>query len=63
MGDSIPYVLQSTTSLTTSSSVVQVGTLPKFLNQWKGITCNGFVLNMVKGHLQFRSYPPLFCCF
>ena len=30
-----------------SSSVVQVGTLPEFLDQWKSITSNRFVLHMV----------------
>ena len=29
-GDSIPYMLQSTTSSTSSSSIVQVGTFPRF---------------------------------
>ena len=31
-----------------------------FLDQWRSITSNRFVLNMVQGHhLQLRSYPPL----
>ena len=34
----------------------------KFFNQWRSITSNRFVLNMVWGHhLQLRSHPPLFC--
>ena len=32
-----------------------------FFDQWRSITCNRFVLNMVLGHhLQLRSHPPLF---
>ena len=47
----------STTSSPSSSSVVQVGTLPKFLNQWRSSTYNRLVFNMVKGHyLQLRSH-------
>ena len=33
-----------------SSSVVKVATLPRFLDQWRNISSNKFVLNMVKGH-------------
>ena len=63
--DRIPDVLQFTTSSSSStSSVVQVGALPKFLDQWRSITSNRFMLNMVKGHhLQLRSCPSLFCNF
>ena len=33
----------------------------KFFDQWRSITSNRFVLNMVQGHhLQLRSHPPLF---
>ena len=33
----------------------------KFFDQWRSITSNRFVLNMVWGHhLQLRSHPPLF---
>ena len=33
----------------------------KFFDQWKSITCNSFVLNMVQGHhLQLWSCHPLF---
>ena len=47
-----------------SSSLVQVGKLSKFFDQWRSITSNWFVPNMVKGHyLQLRSHPPLFCDF
>ena len=36
----------------------------KFFDQWKSITSNRFVLNMVRGHhLQLRSHPTLFCDF
>ena len=38
MGDSVPDVLQSTTS---SSSVVQVDTFSQFLNQWRSIFPTG----------------------
>ena len=38
------------------------GMLFKFFDQWRSITSDRFVLNMVWGHhLQLRSYPPLFC--
>ena len=58
MGDDIPNVLQSLTSSPASSSVVQVDTLPKFLDQWTGITSNRVVLYMVMGHcLQLRCFP------
>ena len=58
VGDGIPDLLQSITSSTSSSCVVQVGTLPKFLDQWRSITSNKFVLNMVKGHhLQLKHHP------
>ena len=33
----------------------------KFFDQWRSITSNRFVLNMVLGHhLQLQSHPPLF---
>ena len=36
----------------------------KFFDQWRSITSNRFVLNMVWGHhLQLWSCPPLFCNF
>ena len=32
-----------------------------FLDEWRSITSNRFVLNLVQGHhLQLRSHPPLF---
>ena len=51
MGDSVPDVLQCSTSSPSSSST------PKFLEQWRSITSKRFVLNMVKGH-----NPQLKCC-
>ena len=47
-----------------SSSVMQVGTLPRFLDQWRSVTSNRIMLNLVKGHnLQIRCSLPLFCNF
>ena len=61
MGDDIPDVLKSLTSSTSSLSVVQAGALPEFLDQWRNITFNRFVLNMMKSHyLQLRYHPLLF---
>ena len=51
-------------SLSSSSLVLQVGMLSHFYDQWRCITSNRFVLNMVQGHhLQLGSCPPLFCNF
>ena len=67
MGVSTPDVPQPSTSSSSSSStstMFQVGMLFKFFDQWRSITSNRFVLNMVQGHhLQLRSHPPLFCDF
>ena len=66
MGVSTPDVSQPSTSSSSSSTSApfQVGMLFKFLDQWRSITYNRFVLNMVQGHhLQLRSRPPLFCNF
>ena len=64
MGVSTPDVSQPSTSSSSSSSTsapFQVGMLFKFFDQWRSITSNRFVLNMVQGHhLQLRSHPPLF---
>ena len=64
MGVCAPDVSQPSTSSSSSSSTYatfQVGMLFKFFDQWKSITSNRFVLNMVQGHhLQLRSCPPLF---
>ena len=62
-GVSTPDVSQPSTSSSSSSTSApfQVGMLFKFLDQWRSITSNRFVLNMVLGHhLQLRSCPPLF---
>ena len=67
MGVSAPDVPEPSTSSSSSSSTsatFQVGILFKFFDQWRSITSNRFVLNMVQGHhLQLRSHPPLFCDF
>ena len=67
MGVSIPDVPESSASSASSSSsspAFQVGMLLKFFDQWRSITSNRFVLNMVWGHhLQLRSHSPLFCDF
>ena len=56
-----PDVLQSTTSSTSSLYVVQVGTLPRYLDQWQNITSNRFVFSTVKcHHLQLGGHPLLF---
>ena len=61
MGNSIPDVLQSATSLTSYSSVVYIGTLHHILYQWRSITSNRCVFNKVDGHhLQHRAKPSLF---
>ena len=49
------------TSSSSSSAVFQVGILFKFFDQWRSITSNRFVLDMVQGHhLQLWSHRPLF---
>ena len=59
-GVSTPDVSQFTASSSSSSSVFQVGMLSHFLDQWRSITSNRIVLNMVQGHhLQLRSCPTL----
>ena len=56
-----PDVSQSSASWSSSSAVFQVGMLFRFLDQWRSITSNRFVLNMVQGHhLHLQSHPPLF---
>ena len=70
MGISTPDVPEPSTSSASSSSTsaaFQVGMLFKFFDQWRCITSNRFVLNMVWGHhLQLRPHPSLyndFWCF
>ena len=63
MGVGAPDVSQPSTSSCSSSTSApfQFGMLFKFLDQWRSITSNRFVLNMVwDHHLQLRSHPPLF---
>ena len=61
MGVGAPDVSWCSASSSSSSAVFQVGMLLKLFNQWKSITSNRFVLNMVQGHhLQLWSHPPLF---
>ena len=44
--------------------VFLVGMLSQFLDQWRSISSNRFVLSIVQDHhLQVRSYPPLFSNF
>ena len=67
MGVGTPDVPQpsiSSSSSSSTSATFQVGMLFKCFDQWRSITSNRFVLNMVCGHhLQLRSCPPLFCDF
>ena len=63
VGDGAPDVLQSTTSSTLLSFVVQVSTLPQFLDKWRSNTLNRFVLNMVKDHHLQIMAQPVFCNF
>ena len=67
MGLSTPDVPEPSTSSSSSSSTsatFQVGMLFKYFDQWRSITSNRFVHNMVQDHhLQLRSHPPLFCDF
>ena len=61
VGVGTPDVPQPSTSSSSTSATFQVGMLFKFFDQWKSITSNRFVLNMVQGHhIQLRSHPPLF---
>ena len=64
VGVSTPDVPEPSTTSSSSSSTsttFQVGMLFKFFDQWRSITSNRFVHNMVRGHhLQLRSHPPLF---
>ena len=61
MGVSTPDMPEPSTSSASSSSTsatFQVGMLFKLFDQWRSITSNRFVLNMVQSHhLQLRSCP------
>ena len=60
MGVGTPDVSQSKAS-SSSSLILQAGMPSHFLDQWRSITSNRFVLNMVQGHhIQLRSCPTLF---
>ena len=64
MGNIVPDVSQSSPSSVSPSSVVQGSILPKFLDQWRSITCSRFVLDRVKGYyLRLRCCPSLFHSF
>ena len=55
-------MLQST--LLSTSSLVQVGTPPQYIDQWRSITSKRLMLNIITGpHLQFRSHTLLFHSF
>ena len=57
----LPRLSNSSSSSSSTSATFQVGMLFKFFDQWRSITSNRFVLNMVQDHhLQLRSCPPLF---
>ena len=57
----VPQPSSSSSSSSSTSATFQAGILFKFFDQWRSITSNRFVLNMVWGHhLQLRSHPPLF---
>ena len=61
IGVGTPDVSWSSASSSSSSAVFQVGMLFKFLVQWRSITSNRVVLNMVWGHHpQFQSHPLFF---
>ena len=57
----VPQPSTSSSFSSSTSAMFQVGMHFKFFDQWRRITSNRFVLNMVLGHhLQLRSHPPLF---
>ena len=62
MGVSVPDVSEpsaSSASLSSTSAAFQVGMLFIFFDQWRSISSNRFVFNMVWGHhLQLGSCPP-----
>ena len=61
IGVGTPDVSWPSASSSSSSAVFQVGMLFQIFDQWRSITSNRFVLNMVQGHhLQVWSCPPLF---
>ena len=57
----VPESLTSSAFSSSTSAAFQVGMLFRYFDQWRSITSNRFVLNMVQGHhLQLRSHPALF---
>ena len=59
-----PESSASSASSSSTSAAFQAGMLFKFFDQWRNITSNRFVLNMVQGHHpQLRTHPPFFCSF
>ena len=57
----VPQPSTSSSSSSSTSATFHIGMLFKFFDQWRSITSNRFVLNMVQGHhLQLKSHPPLF---
>ena len=59
MGVCTPNMSQFSASSSSLSAVFQIGMLFNFSYQWRSITSNRFVLNMVWGHhLQLRYHPP-----
>ena len=65
VGISTPDVSWSLASSSSSSAVFFSDWYAfQIFDQWRSITSNRFVLNMVWGHhLQLQSHPPLFCNF
>ena len=60
----VPDMSWSSASSSSSSADFQVVMLFKFIDQWRNITSNRFVLNMCQGHhLLLWSHLPLFCNF
>ena len=60
----VPEFSASTTSSLSKFAAFQVGMLLKVFDQWRSISSNRFVLNMVLGHhLKLRSQPPFFLDF
>ena len=57
----VPEPSASSAFSSSTSAAFQVGMFFKYFDQWRRITSNRFVLDMVQvHHLQLRSRPPLF---
>ena len=60
----VPESSASPTSSSSTSATFQVGMIFRFFDQWRSITSNRFVLNMVWGHYhQLSLHPALFSDF